>query len=115
MNNDYQELIKSLSSSLKKMHHDIPEVMQGFSNLVKVSSQDGALSKKTKELITLGIAVANRCEGCIGFHVKALIELKVTRQEILETLAVAIYMGGGPSVMYAAETLKAYEELAKRI
>ena len=113
MNNDYQELTKSLSSSLKKMHQEMPEVMQGFSNLVKVSSQDGALSKKTKELITLGIAVANRCEGCIGFHVKALIELKVTRQEILETLAVAIYMGGGPSVMYAAETLKAFEELAK--
>lgn len=115
MNNDYKQLINNTGMYLKKMHQEIPEVMQNFSKLIKVSSQDGILSKKTKELIALGIAVANRCEGCIGFHLKTLLELGVQRQEILETLAVAIYMGGGPSTMYAAETLQAFEELSNKV
>ena len=51
-----------------------------------------------------------RCDGCIGFHTKALVRLGVTREQLNETLAVAVYMGGGPSLMYAAEALRAYEE-----
>jgi alkylhydroperoxidase/carboxymuconolactone decarboxylase family protein YurZ len=45
--------------------------------------------------------------------VQALIKLGVTREELLETLAMTIYMGGGPSLMYAAEALRAFEELSR--
>ncbi len=69
------------------------------------------LNKKTKELIALALGVAARCDGCIGFHVKALVKLSTTREELLETLSMAIYMGGGPSLMYAADALRAFEEL----
>ena len=63
-------------------------------------------------MIALGIGVAARCDGCIGFHTQALIKLGVTRAEFEEALGVAIYMGGGPSVMYAARAIAAYEELS---
>jgi alkylhydroperoxidase/carboxymuconolactone decarboxylase family protein YurZ len=57
--------------------------------------------------------VANHCPGCIGFHSQTLVKLQATREELLETLSMAIYMGGGPSLMYAAEALEAFEEFGK--
>jgi alkylhydroperoxidase/carboxymuconolactone decarboxylase family protein YurZ len=54
--------------------------------------------------------VSQRCAGCIGFHVKALRRLGTTQGEFEEALGVAVYMGGGPSLMYAAEALQAWEQ-----
>jgi AhpD family alkylhydroperoxidase len=67
-----------------------------------------ALDGKTKELIALGIAVAVRCDDCIGFHVNAALEQGASRDEVLDTLGMAIYMGAGPSVMYASHALEAF-------
>lgn len=60
----------------------------------------------------MGIAVAVRCDGCIGFHAKAAIGAGASRQEVLETLSMAIYMGAGPSMIYASEALRAFDELS---
>lgn len=108
----YQEIMKEISGNMQDLSKDIPAVMKAFSGLVGASTADGVLDKKTKELIMIGIAVANRCDGCIGFHTKALVELGVTEQELAEALGVAVAMGGGPSVMYAANTLKAFKEFS---
>jgi len=113
MSNEYKQLTTELSASIGGIRKDIPDVMKGFSAMAGAALEDGALSKKTKELIALAIGVAGHCKGCIGFHVKALIALGVTREELVETLGMAIYMGGGPSLMYAAEAMQAYEEFSK--
>jgi len=84
--------------------------MKAFSALAQAAGRDGALDKKTKELIALAIAIATRCDGCIGFHTEALVRLGATRQEVEETLGMTIYMGGGPSLMYAAVAISAFEE-----
>jgi len=110
MSNKYENITKELSTYLTKLRKEMPEITQGFSQMVQNATKDGALDTKTKEFITLGIAVANRCEGCIGFHMQKLIKLGATREEIIETLGVAMFMGGGPSYMYAAEALQAFEE-----
>ena len=88
------------------------QVVRRFFALDTQTYQAGALDVKTKELIAMGIAVAVRCDGCIGFHAKAAIGAGASRQEILETLSMAIYMGAGPSMIYAAEALRAFDELA---
>lgn len=108
----YKEITHDISASLAKLHKEIPDVMNGFGSLAQAASKDGALNKKTKELIALALGIAARCDGCIGFHVQALIKLQVTREELLETLSMAIYMGGGPSLMYAADALSAFEEIS---
>ncbi len=109
---DYKALVESLNQQLGRFRKANPEVMQGFSQLAKASTQDGALSKKYKELIAIALAVAGHCPGCIGFHTKTLVDLGVSEEELMETLSMAVYMGGGPSLMYAAEVLKAYDELS---
>ena len=108
----YKEITGDLSASLAKLRKEIPDVMSGFSALAQAATKDGALDKKTKELIALSLGVASRCDGCIGFHVQTLIKLGCTREELLETLGMAIYMGGGPSLMYAADALRAFEEFS---
>mgnify|MGYP006196312851 CR=1 FL=1 len=60
----------------------------------------------------LAIGITQRCSGCIGFHVKALHTLGCSRAELEEMLAICVYMGGGPALMYAGETLKAWDDLA---
>ena len=112
MSQKYTELTQDISGQLAKMRKEIPEVMAGFSSLSQAVHKEGALDKKTKELMVMALAVANRCPGCIGFHAQALVKLKTSREELLETLGLAIYMGGGPSLMYAAEALEAFEEFA---
>lgn len=110
MTKKYKEITHDISASLAKLRKEIPDVMNGFSALAQAASKEGALNKKTKELIALALGVAARCDGCIGFHVQALVKLQVTREELLETLGMAIYMGGGPSLMTAADALSAFEE-----
>lgn len=106
----YKDLTQDLSIYLGKLRKEMPDLMNGFSSLAKAASSDGTLDKKTKELIALALGVAAHCGGCIGFHSQTLVKLGAKREELLETLGMAVYMGGGPSLMYAAEALKAFEE-----
>jgi AhpD family alkylhydroperoxidase len=76
----------------------------------RAAKTNGALDEKTKELIALGIAISTRCDSCIAFHVKSLVRLKTTRDELCEALAMIAYMGGGPSVAFSAKALEAYDE-----
>lgn len=113
MSDKYTEITREISTQLTKIRKELPEVMAGFSALSQAATKEGVLNKKTKELIAIALAVANRCPGCIGFHSQALVKLGTTREELLETLGMAIYMGGGPSLMYAAEALEAFEEFSQ--
>lgn len=109
----YTQYTQELSTTIGELRKDIPDVMKGFSTMASAALSEGALDKKTKELIALSIGVTGHCKGCIGFHVKALIALDVSREELTEALGMAVYMGGGPSLMYAAEALQAFEEFSK--
>src|SRR5665213_2074736 len=107
---DYPAIVRDISANLKVLRADIAPTMQGFSAMAQSAAKPGALDRKTKELIALAIGVATRCDGCIGFHTEALVKLGATRQEVEEALGMAIYMGGGPALMYAADAIGAYDQ-----
>ncbi|ACO75200.1 carboxymuconolactone decarboxylase family protein [Laribacter hongkongensis] len=108
----YKELTQTVSGELAQLRQSQSDVMTAFGQLAQAANKPGVLDKKAKEFVALGIAVAGRCDDCIGFHVKALVQLGATRAEIEEVLAVAVYMGGGPSLMYSTHALKAFEEFS---
>jgi len=110
MTKDFKEITHAISGPLRKFRVDVPEVMKGFDAMAQAALQDGALNHKTKELIALALGVAGHCDACLGFHVRALVKVGATRMEVEEALAVAVYMGGGPSLMYAADALSAFEQ-----
>src|SRR6476620_7375620 len=89
---NWPQMTKELSAQLRNLRGGAPEVMKAFAGIAQAATAAKALDAKTKELIALGIAVAVRCDDCIAFHVKAAVELGATRDEVLETLGMAIYM-----------------------
>jgi AhpD family alkylhydroperoxidase len=107
---NYPAITADISRNLKSLRRDIPETMQGFTALAMAATRPGALDKKVKELIALAIGVATRCDGCIGFHCEALTKLGANRAEVEEALGMAVYMGGGPALMYAADAIAAFDQ-----
>lgn len=112
MKKEYPDIIAGISSNMKTLRKGIPTTLQGFSAMAQAATEDGALDKKTKEMIALALGVAARCDGCIGFHTQALVTLGVTRAQFEEILGMAVYMGGGPSLMYAADAVLAFEQFS---
>ncbi len=107
MEASWPELTDQLRPLLKDLRGGAPEVMKAFSAIAQAALAPKALDTKTKELVALGISVAIRCDDCIAFHVKAALDHGATRDEVLETLGTAIYLGAGPSVMYASHAVAA--------
>jgi len=110
MSKSYRAITAEVSASLAKLRADIPDTTRGFSALAQAAARDGTLDKKTKELIAMALSVASRCDPCVGFHAEALVKLGCSRAEFEDMLGMCIYMGGGPSLMYAAQALQAFEE-----
>ena len=108
----YPALTQAITHQLAPLRKSQAATMAGFGAMAKAAMTEGSLSEKQKELIALGISVSQRCAGCIGFHVKALRRLGTTQAEFEEALGVAVYMGGGPAAMYAAEAMQAWEQFA---
>ncbi len=113
MDKSYKSLTQEISKELTQFRKEASVPMAGFDSMAKAAMAEGVLSALHKELIATAIAVATRCDGCVGYHVRALVKLGATREQVNEMLAVAVYMGGGPSLMYAAEVLSAFEEFTQ--
>jgi AhpD family alkylhydroperoxidase len=111
---NWPETTKELTAQLRNLRGGAPDVMKAFANIAQAAGAPKALESKTKELIALAIAVAVRCDDCIGFHVKAAVDQGATREEVAETLGMAIYMGAGPSVMYASHALEAFTQFREQ-
>jgi len=114
MHKNWIDMTADLSVALKEVRTGAPDVMKGFSAIAQAALKANALDTKTKELIALAIAVATRCDGCIGFHAEAAVKHGASRDEVMETMGMAIYMGAGPSVMYAAQAVEAYDQFVQK-
>lgn len=84
--------------------------MGAFWKVHKTAVGKGVLDTKIKELMALAISVATRCDGCIAHHVYDALNAGATKEEITETLGVAVLMGGGTSVVYATHAVEAVEQ-----
>jgi AhpD family alkylhydroperoxidase len=114
MNHDWPKMTQDLSQAIRELRTGAPEPMKAFSSLAKAALEPKALDAKIKELIALGIAVAIRCDGCVAFHAEAAVRQGATRDEVMETMGMAVYMGAGPSVMYAAQAIEAYDQFSAK-
>ncbi|MCU0816758.1 MAG: carboxymuconolactone decarboxylase family protein [Cypionkella sp.] len=108
----YKAKIQDMRGEIRAMNKLIPETAAAFGDLSKVVKEGGVISLKEKEYVALGIAISQRCEPCINFHVEALMKAGASREELGDVLAMSIQMGGGPALMYAAHALAAWDELA---
>jgi AhpD family alkylhydroperoxidase len=108
---DWKSLIGNMNGGVKALRDTSPAVMKAFSEMSRAAHAGQALNPKTKELIALAIGVATRCQPGIAYHAEGAAKAGASREEIAETLAMSVYMGAGPSVMYAAHALEAFDTL----
>lgn len=109
---DWKAELEASNKNIESLRAANPGAARGFSGLHHGTMKAGALSVKEKELQALAIGIAKQCADCIGFHVKAAIAAGATREEVAETVGVCVTMGGGPSLMYGAKALEAFDQLS---
>jgi AhpD family alkylhydroperoxidase len=115
MIHDYNEYYRELRKRLGRLTRALPETMAGIGVLHKASvGGDGALDLKTRELIAVATGIAVRCDGCIASHVNSALRAGASREEVLETIGVSVFMGGGPSTVYGAEALAALDQFLEK-
>jgi AhpD family alkylhydroperoxidase len=114
MSNNFPEHNKKVRDLIGMLSKEIPDTMSEFAKLHEAASRSGALDFKIKELISLAIGITVRCNGCIAYHIHDALKAGASRGEILETIGVAVLMGGGPSVVYGAEALEALDQFEEQ-
>ena len=105
------EFIEEWEVYRSQLQREIPQVLSAVANVRDEAYKDGTLSRQVKELIALGIGIYIRCEACIIHHTKNALQAQATREQIMETLAVAIQMGSGPAMDGGRKVLQVLDEL----
>lgn len=102
------------AAAMRPVRSALPDLVKGFSGLHQAAMKTGPLSLREKELIALGIGLAERCENCIYAHVKAALTAGATREEVLDAAGVAVLMQGGPAYTYLPRVTEALEALKEK-
>jgi AhpD family alkylhydroperoxidase len=110
-----KSVLTELSPLNRGLRRAIPDVYKGFSALSQAAFADGALEKKTKELIALAIGVVEGCDGCIASHAQSAVRAGATRQEAAEAIGVTFLMHGGPATVHGARAYDAFCEFAESL
>ncbi len=106
------ETLRALTPQHRELRQAIPEVYQGFAALSGAAFADGAIDRKTKELIALAIGVVEGCDGCIASHAQAAARAGATDQEAAEAIGVTFLMHGGPATIHGARAFEIFREFS---
>ena len=114
MGKDFAQVANDVITGVGLIRQGAPDAMKAFGALSTTATASNAIDTKMKELMALAIGIAVHCDGCVAYHTKMAHQHGASREEVAETVALAIYMGGGPAAVYGADALRAYDQLAER-
>jgi AhpD family alkylhydroperoxidase len=113
MTTDYIACREDLEKGLAQLGQELPGPMSGFARLHRKATAEGALSSRVKEMMALAISIVLGCEGCIAYHVHDAVGAGASRDELLETIGVAVLMGGGPASIHATQAMEAVNQFSR--
>jgi AhpD family alkylhydroperoxidase len=105
--NNYRQQLTVRIGEIAKLS---PDTIKGYQALTAAGHKTNLLGPKTRELISLAVAVTLRCDGCITVHAAAAARHGASREEIAEALGVATAINAGAALVYSARVLDAYEQ-----
>lgn len=114
MPHDYKDDWQVVVEEARQLNSEAGDVMKAFGGISKAVMPDGALERKVKELIALGIGIAEHCEGCIISHVRGALKNGATQEEVNEAVGVAVMMGGGPATVYGARAIEIAKQFSEK-
>lgn len=112
MSKDFKDIGHNVIKGIGALQESHPDLMKSFGSLAAAATKTNALDMKTKELMALAVGITSHCDGCVAYHTKKSLDLGASREEVVETIGLAIYMGGGPAVVYGADALTAYDQFS---
>jgi AhpD family alkylhydroperoxidase len=89
-----------------------PDSVGGYLMASGAGAKTGHLNEKTRQLISLAVAVTTRCDGCISVHSQKAVQAGATKEEIAEALGVAIAMNAGAALVHSARALDAVDAVS---
>jgi AhpD family alkylhydroperoxidase len=104
--NDYKNQLTGKIGELSRLS---PDTVKGYMTLSGANAQTTHLGEKTRQLISLAVAVTTRCDGCITFHTDAALRAGASKEEISEALGVAVAMNARAALVYSTRVLDAVE------
>lgn len=110
---DWNAYMKELMGTIGTISELSPDTVKGYQTLSAAGSKTNHLDEKTRQLISLAVAVTTRCDGCITFHTSAAIKAGAKKEEIAEALGVAVAMNAGAALVFSARVMDAYAEKTK--
>jgi AhpD family alkylhydroperoxidase len=110
LSKDFAEIAHDVTAGVELLQQGAPNPMKAFGALSVAATASKAIDTKTKELMALAIGIAVHCDGCVAYHTKMAHQHGATREEVAETVVLAVYMGGGPAAVYGADALRAYDQ-----
>ena len=112
MGKDCAQIANDVVTGVGLLRQGAADTVKAFGSLSATATATKALDTKTKELMALAIGIAIHCEGCVAYHTKMAHQHGATREEVVETVALAVYMGGGPAAVYGGDALRAYNQFS---
>ena len=112
MTGKFTQAADDVVAGIGLMREGAPEAIKAFGALSLAATAAKALNPKTKELMALAIGIAVHCDGCVAYHTKMAHQHGASWEEVAETVALAVYMGGGPAAVYGGDALRAYDQFA---
>jgi AhpD family alkylhydroperoxidase len=105
--NTIREELRQPALDLREL---IPDVLKGHAEMSAAAMREGEVTRATKELLAIVIAITRECDGCIVAHTRGAVQQGVTRQQLAEAIGVAISMNGGPGTVWGPRALRAFDE-----
>lgn len=112
MSRDFAAISHDVITGVGLLQRGAPDTMKAFGALSTAATAFKAIDTKTKELMALAVGIAVHCDGCVAYHTNMAHQHGATREEVAETVALAVYMGGGPAAVYGADALRAYDQFS---
>ena len=112
MSKDFAQIANDVMTGVGLLRQGAPDTMKAFGALSTAATASKAIDTKTKELMALAIGIAVHCDGCVAYHTKMAHQYGASRDEVAETVALAVYMGGGPAAVYGGDVLRAYDQFS---
>jgi alkylhydroperoxidase/carboxymuconolactone decarboxylase family protein YurZ len=120
MTKDYAQIANDVVTGVGLLRQGAPDTARAFGSPLTTATATNALDTKTKELMALAVGIAVHCEGCVAYHTgcvayhtKMAYQHGAAREEVVETVALAVYMGGGPATVYGGDALRAYDQFSR--
>jgi AhpD family alkylhydroperoxidase len=113
MSKDFAQIATDVISGVGLIRQGAPDAMKAFAAHSTAATVTHVIDTKTKELMALAIGIAVHCDGCVAYHTKMAHQHGATREELAETVVLAVYMGGGPAAVYGGDALRAYDQFSE--